>query len=70
MIFGAQLIEDLYEGKVKIMELNGCGAEPAHIYHPGFPLWKAMGILFTHWKNIFRISMQNHKRGSRLYAVS
>jgi hypothetical protein len=56
-------IEDLYEGKIKIMELNGCGAEPAHIYHPGFPLWKAMGILFTHWKNIFRISMQNHKRG-------
>jgi hypothetical protein len=56
-------IEDLYEGKIKIMELNGCGAEPAHIYHPGFPLWKAMGILFTHWKNIFLISTQNHKRG-------
>lgn len=56
-------IEDLYEGKIKIMELNGCGAEPAHIYHPGFSLWKAMGILFTHWKNIFLISMQNHKRG-------
>jgi RimK-like ATP-grasp domain len=56
-------IEDLYEGKIKIMELNGCGAEPAHIYQPGFSLWKAFGILFTHWKNIFRISMQNHKRG-------
>lgn len=56
-------IEDLYEGKIKIMELNGCGAEPAHIYHPGFSLWKALGILFTHWKNIFRISMQNHKKG-------
>lgn len=56
-------IEDLYEGKIKIMELNGCGAEPAHIYHPGFSLWKAMSILFTHWKNIFRISMQNHKHG-------
>ncbi len=56
-------IEDLYEGKIKIMELNGCGAEPAHIYHPEFSLWKAMGILFTHWKNIFLISMQNRKRG-------
>ncbi len=56
-------IEDLYEGKIKIMELNGCGAEPAHIYQPGFSLWKAFGILFTHWRNIFRISMQNHKRG-------
>lgn len=56
-------IEELYEGKIKIMELNGCGAEPAHIYHPGFSLWKAMSILFTHWKNIFLISIQNHKRG-------
>jgi hypothetical protein len=56
-------LEDLYEGNVKIMELNGCGAEPAHIYHPGFSLWRALGILFTHWKNIFLISMQNHKRG-------
>lgn len=56
-------IEALYEGNVKIMELNGCGAEPAHIYHPGFPLRKAMGILATHWKNIFLISMQNHQRG-------
>lgn len=56
-------LEDLYEGKIKIMELNGCGAEPAHIYHPGFSLWKALGVLFTHWRNIFRISMQNHQRG-------
>lgn len=56
-------IEDLYEGKIKIMELNGCGAEPAHIYQPGFSLWKALGILTTHWKNMFEISVQNHKRG-------
>lgn len=56
-------LSDLYEGNIKIMELNGCGAEPAHIYHPGFSLWKAMGILFIHWRNIFLISMQNHKRG-------
>ena len=56
-------IEDLYLGKIKIMELNGCGAEPAHIYHPGFSLWKALRILSVHWKNMFVISVQNHKRG-------
>jgi len=56
-------VEDLYRGKIKIMELNGCGAEPAHIYHPGFPLLKALRILTTHWKNMFSISVQNHKRG-------
>lgn len=57
-------IEDLYAGNIKIMELNGCGAEPAHIYHPGFSLWKAIGILFTHWRNTYRISIQNHKKGA------
>jgi len=57
-------IEDLYQGKVKIMELNGCGAEPGHIYHPGFPLWKALRILFVHWKNMFIISVLNHKQGA------
>jgi hypothetical protein len=56
-------LEDLYEGKIKIMELNGCGAEPAHIYQPGFSLWKALGTLTTHWKNMYEISVQNHKRG-------
>lgn len=57
-------IEDLYAGRIKIMELNGCGAEPAHIYHPGFSLFRALIILFKHWRNIFRISIQNHKRGA------
>ena len=56
-------IEDLYLGKIKIMELNGCGAEPAHIYHPGFSLWKALRVLSGHWKNMFVISVQNHRRG-------
>jgi hypothetical protein len=56
-------VQDLYEGKIKIMELNGCGSEPAHIYHPGFPLSKALRTLFGHWQNMFTISRQNHERG-------
>ena len=56
-------IEDLYTGNVKIMELNGCGAEPAHIYHPGYSLRKALRVLFRHWRNIFIIARQNQRRG-------
>jgi hypothetical protein len=56
-------LQDLENGIVKIVELNGCGAEPAHIYHPGFSIWKAMGILITHWKNMYRISKENNQRG-------
>ena len=56
-------IEDLENGKVKVVELNGCGAEPSHIYQPGFSLWKALGVLFQHWNYIYRISTQNHALG-------
>ena len=56
-------IEDLYEGKVFIVELNGCGAEPAHIYDPDFKFIDAVFVLLRHWKTIFEISMSNHQRG-------
>lgn len=55
--------EDLEAGKVKIVELNGCGAEPAHIYHPGSSFWKAMGTLFAHVHSMYRISVINHSMG-------
>ena len=56
-------LNDLYKGNIKIMELNGCGAEPAHIYQPGYSLRKAFAVLFTHWRNIFIIARKNAKRG-------
>jgi hypothetical protein len=55
--------EDLYNGTFKIVELNGANSEPAHIYDPKMPLFKAYGFMFRHWKTIFRISIKNHKRG-------
>lgn len=56
-------VEDLENGKVRIMELNGCGAEPAHIYEPGFSLAEAIGVLLRHWRDIYLISTGNHRRG-------
>jgi hypothetical protein len=55
--------EDLEAGKVMVVELNGCGAEPAHIYHPGASFWKALGTLFVHVHNMYRISAINHSMG-------
>lgn len=54
---------DLENGKVKIVELNGCGAEPSHIYHPNASLLTGMADLIKHWKNLYRISRENHLRG-------
>lgn len=56
-------LDDLYAGKVHIVELNGCGAEPAHIYDPNFKLFDAVKVLFRHWKTIFEIAQANRLRG-------
>lgn len=55
--------EDLEKGNVKIVELNGCGAEPAHIYHPGSSFWRGMATLFAHVHSMYRISVINHSMG-------
>lgn len=56
-------LEDLYSGNVKIMELNGCGAEPAHIYDTDFSLFDALVVLVRHWHRIFQIARANNKGG-------
>lgn len=56
-------VSDLQAGRIIIMELNGCGAEPAHIYHPGASLWAAWKTLFHHWTNLYRVSIANHRLG-------
>ncbi len=62
--------DDLLKGPIKILEVNGCGAEPAHIYHPGTPLLSAWKDLFRHWNNLYTISHQNHLRGYRYTTFS
>jgi len=56
-------LEDLYSGRIKIVELNGCGAEPAHIYQPGYSLFKAIRVLLDHWQTIFLLARENARRG-------
>jgi len=56
-------LADLEQGRVMIVELNGCGAEPAHIYHPGASLLEGMRVMFRHWRDLYHVSLQNHLRG-------
>jgi hypothetical protein len=58
-------IESLKEGKdFAILEYNGCGAEPHHIYGNGHSLFKAYQIVLQHWKKLFEISRHNHRNGA------
>ena len=56
--------EQLLKGKgIRIFEVNGVGAEPAHVYDPAFPISKAYPEFYRQWKIIYRISKANHKNG-------
>lgn len=58
-----QSIEDLKAGRnFSILEFNGAGAEPHHVYS-GFSFFKACAILVDHWKILFHISDENRKKG-------
>ncbi len=48
----------------KILELNGAGAEPGHIYQPGYSLIKAYKAIFWHLGVLADISAENKKRGT------
>lgn len=57
-------IEDLKEGKnFLILEYNGCGAEPHHIYGNGNTLFEAYRIVLQHWKVLYAISKYNERNG-------
>lgn len=58
-------IEDLYNGELMIMELNGTTSEPSHIYDPSFNIFRAYRDIFLNMRIVQRISVQNIRLGVR-----
>jgi hypothetical protein len=62
--------EALKEGRnFSIIEVNGAGAEPTHIYDPGHSLFFAWKEIIRHWIMLCRISRINHKKGHRYLSM-
>lgn len=56
--------EDFQNGKnIKIMELNGISADPAHVYDPDYKLLNAYKDLRWHWKRLADIHLENKQSG-------
>jgi len=54
--------EELKQGKnFSIIELNGSGSEPTHIYDPTHSVFWAWKEILRHWKILYRISKLNHQ---------
>ncbi len=60
----APSLKDFRKGLgIKILEVNGVNAEPAHIYDPNAKFLKGVRTLLDHWEIIYKISMENKKMG-------
>lgn len=54
---------DFIMGKgIKIMEVNGANAEPAHIYEEGASLVTGIWTLLSYWNRMYRIAKSNRSR--------
>jgi hypothetical protein len=52
-----------------VIEINGAGAEPTHIYDPAHSLFFAWKEIVRHWIILWRISRMNHKRGHAYMSI-
>ena len=56
--------EELKDGKnFCIIELNGAGSEPTHIYDPAHSLAKAWKEIARHYRLLYEVSRKNHRLG-------
>ena len=57
-------LEDLKAGKnISILEFNGAGAEPNHIYDCNLTYLQALKEIARHWKHMYKIGRINHASG-------
>lgn len=57
-------MEDLKKGRnFSLIELNGAGSEPTHIYDPKHSLLFAWKEIIRHWNLMFKVSKMNHNAG-------
>jgi hypothetical protein len=58
-------LDDLRKGeKMSIIELNGSGSEPTHMYDPAHSIWFAWKEIIRHWNLMQKISAANRKTGT------
>lgn len=62
--------EELKQGKnFCVIEVNGAGSEPTHIYDPSHNLFFAWKEIIRHWHILWKISSLNHKKGHRYLSI-
>jgi membrane protein DedA with SNARE-associated domain len=59
----AQSVDAFQQGRFNVLELNGVGSEPTHVYDPSISIWKKYRIVANHWREMFDIGAATQARG-------
>ena len=60
----APSIADMQAGRdIKILEINGVGSDPAHIFDPKTPIFEMFHAYIRLWKKVFDIAQAVHRQG-------
>ena len=63
--------EELERGeKFSIIELNGAGADPTHMFDPAHSIFFAWREICRHWRIMFDISRLNHQQGMPYLSIA
>ncbi len=63
--------EELERGEnISVIELNGSGSEPTHIYDPSHSLFFAWKEIIRHWNIMYRISKMNNSSGTKYLTLA
>jgi hypothetical protein len=63
-------INEMKEGKnFYILEFNGAGSVPNHIYTGGYTLITAYKEILRHWKAMYEISVSNNRKGWKYWSL-
>ncbi|MDB5207507.1 MAG: hypothetical protein JWR72_2582 [Flavisolibacter sp.] len=60
-------IEELKQGRFIILEFNGAGAEPNHVYNAGYSWGGALKVFAHHWNVLYKIGKYNNKQNGVRY---
>lgn len=55
---------------IAIIEVNGSGSEPTHIYDPGHSIFFAWREIVRHWKMLYAISKANNEKGTPYISIN
>jgi hypothetical protein len=66
----ASVADALAGGPLEVIELNGAGAEPTHLYDPNNSVLKAYKIILMHWQYLYRCATINVASGSATFLSS